>query len=271
MSYRIEGKDIVISGFENGISDNPYKGISDMRNVNNSSVDGEASVAFALTKSSLNSVSGSVVSADDTTDIVTFGTLTGTLANYTAVVFTGASLPTGITAGIVYYLGSVSGVTDKLYTRGDLTVGSLVNITATGTGTFASINMTKVNHFAIKTTTTSGLPTYTYFALDSSGRAWTYYTTAGSWVFLGNLITGNNPDTGSAIEGAYGNGLGWYRGYLFVWRSAELDYLPTSDIFDSTKWKYAWSPATGTPTGAISNLGAPNSAFSHETLVGIIS
>lgn len=50
MSWRIEktsvGADIVVEGFENGIADSPYQGISDMRNANIISVPGEASVNF---------------------------------------------------------------------------------------------------------------------------------------------------------------------------------------------------------------------------------
>lgn len=51
MAYHIEktasGADIVLDGMEKGISDNPYDGISDMRNVNIISVPKEASVNFS--------------------------------------------------------------------------------------------------------------------------------------------------------------------------------------------------------------------------------
>lgn len=46
MSYRIEGSDIVIDGFQDGIADSPYLGIGDMRNINTTSVSNEASVEF---------------------------------------------------------------------------------------------------------------------------------------------------------------------------------------------------------------------------------
>lgn len=47
MAYRIEGKDIVFGGFQNGIAESPYAGIADMRNVDTVSVPGEASVSFS--------------------------------------------------------------------------------------------------------------------------------------------------------------------------------------------------------------------------------
>ncbi len=46
MSYRLEKKDIVISGMENGIADSPYNGIADMRNINILTVPGEGSVQY---------------------------------------------------------------------------------------------------------------------------------------------------------------------------------------------------------------------------------
>lgn len=44
MSYRLEGKDIVISGMQQGIAESPYDGIADMRNMNILTIPGEASV-----------------------------------------------------------------------------------------------------------------------------------------------------------------------------------------------------------------------------------
>lgn len=46
MSYRLEGKDIVISGMAQGIAESPYDGIADMRNINTITIPGEGSVQF---------------------------------------------------------------------------------------------------------------------------------------------------------------------------------------------------------------------------------
>jgi hypothetical protein len=265
MSYKIEGKDIVISGFENGIADDPYKGIGDMRNVNFSSIPGEASVAFATIKSSLPSVSGNLAGVNTITGVIGLGSvgLVGTLANYQAVIFTGATLPTGITAGIVYYLGSVSFGTAKIYTRGDLAGASQVIPSDQGSGvmTYASVNMSQIKYYTNWTFTGNGIPFYQYFCVDSNGRVWVYDGTNSVWIFLRNTMV-------TPANQAYGNGLCVWHRYLFVWRSASLDYLPLTDIYDSSKWVYGWYSPTGSDGLPITNLGAPNTAFSHETIVG---
>lgn len=259
--YKIEGKDIIISGFENGIADSPYIGIGDMRNINNSSVPNEAAVAFQTVKSSLASVSGSVASANAGTDTITFSGLTGVLANYTAVIFTGASLPTGISAATVYYLGSVSGLTAKIYTRGDLNVGSLINITGTGTGTFASVDMgspTYLKSYTFNSFSTDGLPVNTFIAVDYNGRVWAFNTVGSTWVYLGN----------TTLTHAYGNGLAFWQGFIFVWRATSLDYLPVDDIYDYSKWVYGWDPFDASSGKEISNYpNGTDAAVSHDTLI----
>lgn len=78
MSYRIEGKDIVLSGHEQGIADTPYAGIADMRNVEIVGIPGEASVGYEGTPAAqpvaLNAVA---YTADDTTDRITIPSTTG--------------------------------------------------------------------------------------------------------------------------------------------------------------------------------------------------
>lgn len=67
MSYRFEktrvGTDIVIDGWEDGIADSPYEGISDMRNVNIISVPGESSVNFKSQSIAQAPISGAAFSA----------------------------------------------------------------------------------------------------------------------------------------------------------------------------------------------------------------
>ena len=55
--------DIVISGFENGIGDSPYSGLTDMRNINTVSIPGEADVNFSTVLSSGPTFTGSITSA----------------------------------------------------------------------------------------------------------------------------------------------------------------------------------------------------------------
>jgi len=53
MSYKLEGKDIVLGGIEEGIADTPYAGIGDMRNINILTMLGEGSTQLKETPATL--------------------------------------------------------------------------------------------------------------------------------------------------------------------------------------------------------------------------
>lgn len=265
MAYRIDQDgSIVVDGFEGGIGDSPYSalasvtgeyagGINDLKNVNIISTLGEASINFATVLNSLGNFSGSVVSANTGTDVVTYGSQVGTPVSGMAVVFAGGSLPTGITAGTqaatadtnVYWIGNVDDTikTFKVYSNPGLT--SLVDITNTGTGTFASINMTAPRHKAAVTSTPSSMVNY---LIDSVGRVW--YQNGTTWIYVGNITRAN----------ANGNGLVYYQasdgtGYIFVYRNRLIDYMPIASI---GTWTYGWQ-TMNTAAGV---------ANSHHSLVG---
>ena len=143
MSYRYDKttNDYVITGFEQGISNDPYEGISNIVNCNLISIPKEASVNFSTVLSSPAVISsGTIVSADAAGDTITITGATG-LPNGAAVVFSGGSLPTGISAGVVYWLSFVSAGVYHIYTDFNILSG-LVNITGNGTGTFTVYNIT---------------------------------------------------------------------------------------------------------------------------------
>lgn len=52
MSYRIEGKDLVIEGWEQGIGEDPFNGIGDLRQVNIHNVNKTVAVGFPITETS---------------------------------------------------------------------------------------------------------------------------------------------------------------------------------------------------------------------------
>lgn len=267
MAYHFDQYDrsLVIDGFEKGIADSPYQGISDERNVNIISVPGEASVNFATIKISPSVIgTGTVSSADDTTEIITFSGATG-LETYMAITFTGASLPTGITAGTIYWASVLSPTTMKIYS--DYQMASVVNITATGTGTFHTVDMSTPKYFATDGKGKGESPNASgYWMVDSSGQVWSnnYVTTSNFWTFTGNKVnTYSN-----------GNGLVYYEssngtGYIFLFHNSSIDYTPSNAT--NISWVYQWAPASGTvgswsatPT-AILKTGV-GSANSHEAM-----
>lgn len=259
MAYRIEGRDIVIDGWEKGISDDPYTGISDMRATNIISVPGEASVAFATSAISPVRITATftVTSADAGADTITFTGSTDGFETRMAIVFAGGSLPTGITAGTPYWISYASGNTLQIYSNPGLT--SLVNITATGTGTFTFFNLG-----VPKQQTGSG--DNIYWIQDHLGQVWSNAYTTGInnyWIF-----TGNNGGNGLSD----GNGLVYYEasdgtGYIFSFRNSRIDFTPSANA--SIAWVYGWNPldaSTGNTSNYLNAGGGGND--SHFALVG---
>lgn len=269
MAYRFDPYDnsLVVDGFEKGIADSPFDGISDMRNVNIVSVPGEASVNFSTTSITNTNGTGSVVSADAGADTVNITGLGFNLSNAQAVTFSGGSLPAGIVAGTTYWAVLVSGSDYNLYT--DFFGLSLLNITGTGTGSVATINMGQPKYFSHMVTPYIDI----YFMVDSNGRVWGYQSSfLGNWRFTNNSITGTNGTT-------RGNGLTSYTpsdsfttaiGYLFVFRDFQIDYA-TITSNTSLTWSNGWNPATGT-TGNNNYLKnastGTNNSLVHESTVG---
>ena len=146
MAYRLEkttaGQDIVIDGWENGIADNPYKGLADMRNVDPTTIDGEVSVAMApdamITQGP---ISGVTFTVNDSTDVFTYNGVVPLEVN-TAIMVTnsGGALPTGMSANTPYYVKTVP--TSTTFTLSTSVGGSTLNVSSTGSGTntFSTIN-----------------------------------------------------------------------------------------------------------------------------------
>jgi hypothetical protein len=256
MSYTIDqkNKSIVISGFDKGIADDPFSGISDMRNMNIISVPGEASVNFSTALNSLGSFSGSIVSADPATEKITYSGATGVPVTGQAIVFAGGSLPAGLSAGTqsastdtnVYWVRSVDLNNQTFTVSSTFEPTADVNITATGTGTFATIDIGKTKYFTYDGTN--------YWVIDTNGRVW---GGARGWQFSGNTTRSNGN----------GNGLVYYQasdgtGYLFAYRNKRIDYT----IISTISWVYGWNTATG-GSGADSMKTQAGTNNPHEAIV----
>lgn len=266
MAYRFDQKDnaIVIDGFEAGIADSPFNGISDERNVNIISVPGEASVNFATAALSTTTITGTIISADSGTNYITLSSTAGLTGNE-AIVFAGGALPSGLVAGTTYWVGNVNGAgsnTMKAYT--DYEVTGVQAIAGTGTGTFSTYTVNQPKYFTRDTINGKS------YMVDSIGQVWSdkkVTPTNSYWTYTGNKVPTANSYT-------HGNGIGFYAasptvGYVFVFHDQSVDYTAVGTI----SWQYQWNPATGivgvysaTPSKVLKNsAGTP---ANHECIVG---
>jgi hypothetical protein len=264
MSYQIDKKtgDIVMNGHEKGIADDPYSGISDIRNMNLISVPKEASVNFSTSKISYPTITNlSVLSSNAGADTITFNA-SSTLEARMAITFSATTIG-GTSTGVIYYVGSVAGQTTcQLFT--DQALSALVDITgASGTATLSTLNPTKLLNWAY-----DNVNSY-YYAVDSSGYVWgtNYRTPSNFWTFTGNTTVTNANGNGLVCYQASDGSGGVGSVYLFVFRNKRIDYAISSSPIT---WHYNWLPASGAIDGSggdsmITGAGTNNS---HQALVG---
>jgi len=222
MSYRTEktenGIDIVISGWEQGIIDNPYEDIYDMRNCDAVTIPGEVSVAMStqsmITQGRITNVA---FTCDHTTETFTYDGVVPLEVN-TAIIFTGADLPNGLTQNTTaYYIKTTP--TPTTFTVSEVCAGGAlktVSDNGTGTMTFSTINMGTPGKF---TTFLFNNFYRLYFTQDSNGRCWFYDTSilgnTNKWIYMHNLGSESSLGTPNGIEA--------YKGYLF-------NFTPTSIV-----------------------------------------
>lgn len=263
MSYTLEKKDIVISGFDKGIADDPYKGISDMRNIEITSVPGEASVGWDVQ----NTFSRLVVSASATSDAASdIATWAGgaTLVAGMAVNITGQS-GSGLTDNRAYFILNPTATTFQL----SETVGGAVFNLTTGSFNFSVINIAQPKFF-VNVLQRDGNG-YAYFMIDSNGRAWYYYQQT-TWYYMRNLSASGTSETAAGVA-AQGTGLVSYKGYLFPFRAQQISYISLLDsagvvralsyLTDRTNWTTVWKTVTDVWIGG----NAPNNV-NHYAIVG---
>lgn len=232
-------KPIIIDTFADGIGKSPTVGFGDMRNVNISAFPGEVTLGFKSdavdTPANLSGVS---VTGDATTDVFTSATAVIGLYNGTTIRFNSIGTMTGITTVINYYIFATGTNTFELYTNPDVGNPTFkVNLTASGTGTFSTIQYN------------GGLDSVTYmtnrnpliFILDEAGKAW--WLDGDRMVALGN----------TTVTGSSGRGIAVWKNYLIVFRQGFIDAFPIAQINNpsaaySTSWTYGFQAISNPQT-----------------------
>lgn len=263
MSYTLEGKDLVLSGFEEGIADTPYSGIADMRNMEILSYPGEASVQFAQAAATKPvALNATAYTAQNTGDTITIASTTGLYVG-TAIVLA-ANTAGGLSNSIVYYVFNIVGNTFQV--RLTPASGSAVVISSDGTGTLTTYqygnqrgigSQSPVSYWIDKTGAFAG-ENGTYL-VDASNYVW-FLSAPGSNLFGSNTLVflGNIGGTGAAAIST--SGIVIWNGYLLLLGliTTGIDYARMSTLLSSgpaVAWTYAWQNMdTGATSGRIATL-----------------
>ena len=284
MAYQVDqtSGDIVIGGFQNGIGDSPYSGLTNVQNVNITSIPGEASVSFGVS-SKMQAPSYSGILATATGDGFAI-TLTGLTTNSfletgQAVSFSDGGI-TGLGTGTIAYIASAtkqSGTSETInftLSYGSTSSGTYA-IGTSGTSALTTINLVLGQRGTINKNYTEIDKQGNHYVADSNGRVWsdkfttqggTNFSATNSWTYMGNTTDSSS----------YGNGLvylettnsgGGLDGWLFLWRQGQIDYVKlmaggSAIPAGSLSWQYGWKTSL-----TLSTLLGTTTAYSHEAVI----
>ncbi len=239
--YKYDKNQITIADFAKGIAPSPHEGIGDLKNVNITTIKGEASVNYSRVQVSPQFITGTITATSITApqEFTSATSLkTGTWIKVTAL--TGLA---GLTVGNYYYVVETTVGVYNLYT--DLGTTSVV-ITTIGTLTFETLTMgTAIDWVAWNS------DSYLYFVLDYNGVIWRGGTsTVGeppvlqtdmNWV----AITPHGATMGvqaSSLSNIYNGSITIMGQYLIVFTNSQVLYsrlgtYPSVTGADMTVWQ----------------------------------
>ena len=262
--------EIIINGFESGISASPHKGIANLQNVNISTETGEVMASFGRLQEYATTIAGGTFSYYSSTVV---STPTPIIAGIWVNVGTGI---TGLSSGI-YYISSVQLVGGNyncvLVTPLSSTsyAGTPVSGMSTGTATYTIEN---VMALPIAKATESYFDgnnnlQYRYYILDSAGYIWAYdtgtATTFLSW-FLPSIETLASWTPNGTITSAANGGLAVLNGFLMLFVGNVIACKPTVNLGQG------WSlfSAGGIGAAMISPVLSKNPHFAITTHLGFL-
>lgn len=288
MASRFDNYDnsIVIDGFGAGIAGDPYDGISNLKNVNVTTIPGEASVGFA-TRGVIVApqYAGVTVTSAGVSNLFS-GTFSSGLESNQAVFFTNVGI-SGVSGTTIYYISSPSAGVGNIEFSLTKSYGGSSGISTGTSGTMTMYTVpftlgprgTLNKNYEVESPNFDFISPPIHWIADSNGLVWSDAVTTGSttsWTYTGNVgnITnfGGTNDTSASGNGfiyfqsvgsTSGNG---YDGWLFLWRQGQIDYLKViqggSNVAPtSLTWQYAWK--SGLIAGQTFYDGQ-GGAFSHE-------
>lgn len=234
MSYRYEktanGNDIVIDGFEKGIADSPYLGISNLFGVNNKYLPGAIYGNYARIQISP-SPQNSVFTANTVANTITTS-LNPFYYSDTFTVSTTGSLPAPLMANTTYY---------NITAGNNLTVqisasrqGSAIDITTTGTGVHTITLITP----AIPKYSAVDVINNIVYIVDSVGNVWDTSNLSGplpSQKYF--TLIAHTPTE------AYGSGLAYREGFLFLFENTIIEVYNVNTMTWTNSWQTGLTPS----------------------------
>ena len=254
MAYRVEGRDIVIDGFEQGIAQSPYEGIADIRNIDITNVPKEASVNFSMGSVTLPVVADAIAfTAQNSGDTITISSTSGWYQGMALKLVTNSA--GGLSTGIVYYVMNIVGNTFQLSLA---PIGTAVVVSSDGSGTLTTYQygyqrgsggagaFAPVSYFVDRTGQFANI-TATYL-LDGSNYAWVILAETVSSLPANTLIfLGNIGGIGAATTNQ--NGIGLWNDYLVLFGANTVDVADIDDIMinsgPAASWTYSWKTSVG--------------------------
>lgn len=230
----------MINGFEEGIAQDPYEGIADMRNTEIITVPKEAATGSILTAVTKPPVMNAVAfTAQNTGDTITLASVTGLYPGAAIVLNTNSA--GGITTGVVYYVQNIVGLTFQISLAPAST--SAIAITSDGSGTLTTYQYggqgSPVSYWVDRTGALAG--TNATFVVDAGMRLWAYLNAAqvaipaNTLIYMGNIGT----TTFTSVSG-----IAVWHGYFLLFTFQGIDIADTGDVWVSTgpaiAWDYDW-------------------------------
>jgi hypothetical protein len=278
MAYRPDTNgDLVISGWQSGIGASPESGLTDIRNIDITTIPGEAPIGFA-TSSQIPVLSNIAITGySGSTFDVASGSAAG-LTTGTAIYFPslGTGPITGVSTSTPYWVVSTTLTTVTISSTYNTNTAVTFAGTVSGSPTFSTYTVGTTPSYA-SSTNVGGINWFAfdgtyYWGLDAVGQVWSNITPLGTagitWSYTGNKIPGTAYTSGNGLvfyEGIDGHG------WLFVFHNSSIDYIQTDSI--SSGWQYQWKPASGTVVGYSSTPpqtlnSAQGFTGSHMAIVG---
>ena len=267
MSFIVEQDtgDIVISGTEKGIAPSPHLGIADIKNINITSLPGEAAVNYnRLNQLVPNFAVGTGTFTGDSSSYVTY---TGTPAlQLGTIVNVQSSSISGLSTGI-YWISGKSGTGYNL--SASYNGSSVTGMGSTGSANFTIILPHQLVQGAYEQISATQ---YRYYMLDSYGLVWVSDPNvySGNWTFIDSLPAEQEISGGHNIT--HWTGLAVSQGILWVfgenrvfWQFTKLLTTGAATITPGTQGSgqvYGWFEFTNGTAGYLNTpVGSSNSHY----------